>query len=104
MSVAVCAILGGAQGWTEVALWGTLKLAWLRRFMPLTNGMPSHDTFAHVFRLLDARHFELAFRGWISAIVGAAQGLIAIEGKCVRGSHDGQTRAIHLVLTRPTWA
>jgi predicted transposase YbfD/YdcC len=100
--VAVCAILGGAQSWTEVALWGTLKLAWLRRFVPLTNGMPSHDTFARVFRLLDARHFELAFRGWISAIVGAAQGRIAIDGKCVRGSHDGETRAIHLVSAYAT--
>jgi hypothetical protein len=73
--VAVCAILSGAQSWTEIALWGTLKLAWLRRFIPLTNGIPSHDTFARVFRLLDAKHFEIAFRGWISGIVGAAQSI-----------------------------
>jgi predicted transposase YbfD/YdcC len=100
--VAVCAILSGAQSWTEIALWGTLKLAWLRRFMPLTNGIASHDTFARVFRLLDAKHFEFAFRGWINGIVGVAQGQIAIDGKCVRGSHDGEARAIHLVSAYAT--
>jgi hypothetical protein len=70
--------------------------------MPLANGIPSHDTFARVFRLLDARHFEFAFRGWISGIVGAAQGQIAIDGKCGRGSHDGEARAIHLVSAYAT--
>jgi hypothetical protein len=50
--VAVCGIPAGAQSWTEIALWGTLKLAWLRRFVPLANGMPSHDTFARVRKSL----------------------------------------------------
>ena len=100
--VAICAILAGAQSWTEVALWGTFKLAWLRRFTPLANGIPSHDTFARVFRLLDAKHFELTFRSWISGIVGAVESHIAIDGKCVRGSHDGEARAIHLVSAYAT--
>jgi hypothetical protein len=81
--VAVCGILAGAQSWTEIALWGTLKLAWLRRFVPLANGMPSHDTFARVLRLLDAKHFELAFRGWIGDIIGTGQGHIAPVVKTV---------------------
>ncbi|WP_206956008.1 ISAs1 family transposase [Trinickia acidisoli] len=74
-----------------------MRLNWLRRFLPLENGIASHDTFGRVFRLLDPKRFELAFRSWISHVVGAAQEHIAIDGKCVRGSHNGEKRAIHLV-------
>jgi hypothetical protein len=95
--VAVCAIVCGAHSFTDIAMWGELHLDWLRRFLPLENGVPSHDTFGRVFRLLDAKRFEQAFRGWIRSAVGAAQEHIAIDGKCVRGSHDGEQRAIHLV-------
>ena len=100
--VAICAILAGAQCWTEVAMWGTLKQPWLRRFLRLESGIPSHDTFGRVFRLLDAKRFEAVFRGWIGGVVGAVQGHIAIDGKCVRGSHDGDARAIHLVSAYAT--
>lgn len=100
--VAVCAILCGAQSVTDIAEWGEMRLNWLRRFLPLENGIASHDTFGRVFRLLDSRRFELAFRGWISHVVGAAQEHIAIDGKCVRGSHNGEKRAIHLVSAYAT--
>jgi predicted transposase YbfD/YdcC len=100
--VAVCAIVCGAHSFTDIAMWGELHLDWLRRFLPLENGVPSHDTFGRVFRLLDAKRFEQAFRGWIGGIVGAAQEHIAIDGKCVRGSHAGEQRPIHLVSAYAT--
>ncbi len=95
--VAICGILSGAESWTEIELWGQLKLAWLRRYLRLENGIASHDTFGRVFRLLDSRQFEAAFRGWVKGVIGAVRGGIAVDGKTVRGSHDGERRAIHMV-------
>jgi len=101
--VAVCAIIAGAQSFTDMAMFAQLRLQWLRRYLLLENGAPSHDTFGRVFRLLDAKRFELAFRGWIGSVVGAAQlEHIAIDGKCVRGSRDGERSPVHLVSAYAT--
>jgi hypothetical protein len=101
--VAVCAIIAGAQSFTDMAMFAQLRLVWLRRYLVLENGAPSHDTFGRVFRLLDAKRFELAFRGWIGSVVGAAQlEHIAIDGKCVRGSRDGERSPVHLVSAYAT--
>ena len=51
--VTICAVLSGADGWTEVELFGEMKLEWLRQFVPLVNGVPSHDTFGRVFARLN---------------------------------------------------
>lgn len=96
--VAICAVLGGAQGWTSVAEWGVLKLDWLRQYLPFTNGVASHDTFGRVFRLLSAHQFEACFLRWMRDICPNLEGQhLAIDGKCVRGSHDGGKGPIHLV-------
>ena len=60
LAVAVCAVLCGADDFVDIALWGRSKLAWLRRFLTLEAGIPSHDTFARVFGLLDAEAFEVS--------------------------------------------
>lgn len=95
--IAICAILAGAEHCVDIALWGQMKESWLKRFLKLENGVPSHDTFSRVFRLLHPKRFENVFRGWVAGIIGAATGNVAIDGKTVRGSHDDEQKAIHMV-------
>jgi hypothetical protein len=69
----------------------------LRKFLALTNGVPSEKTFLRVFRVLDPKQFESAFRRWVGSVVGALSGNIAVDGKTVRGSGGGGETAIHMV-------
>ena len=59
MVIAVTAFICGADGWTEVEDFGESKQSWFARFLELPNGIPSHDTFSRVFRLLNPVHFEM---------------------------------------------
>jgi len=87
--IAVCAIICGADDWVEIANWGEEKLAWLRQFMPLEKGIPSHDTFGRVFGQLNAEQFQAAFLRWVQAAFEVSEGqVVAIDGKQVRRSHD----------------
>lgn len=99
MAIAICAAIAGADSWTEIADFGHAKQDWLRTFLKLPNGIPSHDTFGRVFSLLDPDQFEEAFREWVKAIQGRVRGLVAIDGKTARRSHDHGTgkKAIHVV-------
>jgi predicted transposase YbfD/YdcC len=95
---AICAVISGAESWTSVVEWGEMKLDWLRQHLPFINGIASHNTFGRVFSLLDAQQFETCFIRWIGGLCPSLEGHhIAIDGKCVRGSHDGKQSAIHLV-------
>lgn len=95
---AICAVISGAESWTSVVEWSEMKLDWLRQHRPFANGIASHDTFGRVFSLLDAKRFEACFVRWMSTLCPSLDGQhIAIDGKCVRGSHDGSRSAIHLV-------
>jgi predicted transposase YbfD/YdcC len=85
--IAMCAILCGADDWVEVELFGNAKLAWLKTFLELPNGIPSHDTFGRVFARLDAEQFQQCFLTWIQAVSEVTRGqVIAIDGKVLRGS------------------
>lgn len=87
--IAVMAVICGADGWTEVALFGKSKRKWLATFLELPDGIPSHDTFDRVFSLLDPDAFERCFMAWMSALVELAGGkLIAIDGKSIRRSFE----------------
>jgi predicted transposase YbfD/YdcC len=99
IAIAVCAVIGGADGWADVAVFGRCKEAWFRTFLELPNGIPSHDTFGRVFSLLDPVAFQEAFQAWVRAIQQNIQGVVAIDGKTVRRSHDRSNgkQAIHLV-------
>ena len=98
LAVALCATIAGADNWVEVAEFGEQHHDWFSRFVPLPCGMASHDTFARVFRLLDAQQLEQACQQWLKQLAGQVQGTVAIDGKSVRGSKKGDTpRALHLV-------
>ena len=100
ITIAICAVMCGADTWVDVELYGTRKEAWLRSFLALPHGIPSHDTFGRVFAALDPVAFETAFLGWVQDLATTTNGeLIAIDGKTLRRSHDRANghAALHLV-------
>ena len=100
LTIAICAVICGAQTWVDIARFGKAKEVWLRTFLELPNGIPSHDTFGRVFAALDANAFEQALRAWIADLAGSSEGkLIAIDGKTIRRSLDRASgkAAIHMV-------
>jgi hypothetical protein len=87
--IAVCAVIACAESWDDIALYGRSKLAWLRTFLDLPNGIPSHDTFRRVFMLIDPDAFERGIAAWVGSLVdGFAREVIAIDGKTLRRSFD----------------
>jgi DDE_Tnp_1-associated len=66
--VALCAVICGADGWTEVEVFGRSKLPWFKTFLDLPGGISSHDTFGRVFARLDPDAFERCFVAWTSAV------------------------------------
>jgi hypothetical protein len=98
--ITLCAVLCGANSWAEVELYGRSKEQWLRQFVPLANGIPSHDTFGRVFSRLDPTQLEQCFVNWMRALAQISEGrLIAIDGKTLRRSFDKADNrlAIHMV-------
>src|SRR5436305_11747272 len=105
--IAVCAVLGEAETFEDIALYGRCKEAWLRGFLALPNGIPSHDTFRRVFTLIDPEAFERCFLGWVRAVFrpeDAAPRQVAIDGKTVRRSFDRKRgrSPLHLVSAYAT--
>src|SRR6218665_1809693 len=95
---AICGVISGAESWTSVVQWSQMKLDWLRHYLPYAHGIASHDTFGRVFSLLDASQFEHCFMRWIGGLCPSLEGqYVAIDGKCLRGSHDGAPNPIHFV-------
>ena len=100
ITIAVCAVICGADGWVEVEEFGKAKEQWFRTFLILPHGIPSHDTFGRVFALMDPHQFQSGFISWIEAVSALTQGqVVAIDGKRLRRSHDGRLgkAAIHMV-------
>ncbi len=98
IAIAICAVIGNANSWKGIALWGRTHHVWLKRFLALPNGIPSHDTFERVFQRLDGQVFQVCLREWLLALSGALKiSHIAIDGKTLRGSRQGSFGALHLV-------
>lgn len=100
VTIALCAVLCGADDWVAVETFGRAKAAWLRTFLALPSGIPAHDTFGRVFARLDPGEFQRCFLAWVRAVVPDTAGqVVALDGKTLRRSHDranGQA-ALHMV-------
>jgi len=98
--IAICAVICGADNWVEIAAFGRAKQDWLRNFLDLPCGIPSHDTFERVFALLDPQEFERHFLEWVRRVAQVVKGqVIAVDGKALRRSQDlaAGHEAIHMV-------
>jgi len=98
--VAICAAICGANGWADVERFGKAKIEWLRQFVSLKNGIPSHDTFGRVFAMLDPAEFYTCMHNWLRNFRLSLKGQhVAIDGKTLRGSHDRKKgfSALHMV-------
>ena len=97
--LAMCGVICGAEGWVEIEECGRAKEAWFTELLNLPNGIPSHDTFGRVFAHLDPNQFEASFFQWVQGISTTVQGVIAIDGKTLRRSHDHAAgkKALHVV-------
>ena len=85
--IAVCATIAGAESWEDMALYGRSKEAWLHSFLPLSGGIPSHDTFRRVFMLIDPDAFARCFTAWAASMGPAPdREVVAIDGKSLRRS------------------
>ena len=96
----ICAVVADAEGWEDIEAYGRAKLEFLKSFLALPNGIPSHDTIERVFQRLKPAEFERCFRSWTQALAEEL-GLkhIAIDGKTLRRSfdHAAGKSALHLV-------
>ena len=97
--IAICTLLTGGEDCTDMAEFAETKLDFLRGFLRLEHGAPSHDTFSRLFRLLDPEQFRACFQTFMTRFAEACQGVVAIDRKVLRRSLDtasGQS-ALHMV-------
>ncbi|GAC1679849.1 MAG: ISAs1-like element ISEc26 family transposase [Steroidobacteraceae bacterium] len=89
LTIAVCAIICGADSFVEMEEFGKAKQEWLATFLDLPSGIPSHDTFNRLFVALDPEAFSCCFLAWVQATAAQTEGaVIAVDGKIARRSHD----------------
>jgi hypothetical protein len=94
----LCGVICGMDDWEAVEEWGKARLDWLRQFLPLENGIPSHDTLGRAFAVLDAKQFEARFVRWMSALCPSLEGKsVAIDGKTARRSYESDQASLHMV-------
>jgi predicted transposase YbfD/YdcC len=93
-------VIAGAETWTDIETFGESKVEWLKEFLKLEHGIPSHDTFGDVFSALDSEAFERSFIRWVEGVFRVTKGqVVSIDGKTARRSHDKAIGkdAIHMV-------
>lgn len=97
--ISLCAVICGAESWNEIEDYGNAKKDWLKKFLHLPNGIPSHDTFNRVISMLDPKELNDSFVAWTKSIAELTDGeVVAIDGKCMRGSSDeGTGTYTHLI-------
>jgi hypothetical protein len=89
LTIALFAVICGAEDWVSVATYGQAKLDWLKTFLDLPDGIPSHDTFGRIFAKMDPDALEGCFRSWVGSMVSLSGGqLVAIDGKSLRHSFE----------------
>jgi predicted transposase YbfD/YdcC len=98
--ITICAVICGAESWVDIENYGLAKQEWLREFLVLPNGIPSHDTFERVFARLRPETLQQCFLSWVQAMFEWQDGqLVRVDGKTLRGSyeHSGKRGMIHRV-------
>lgn len=89
ITIAICAVICGADTWVARETYGRAKYEWLKNLLELPNGIPSHDTVARVFARLKPEQFQQCFLNWIKSVSSIIQGeVVAIDGKTLRHSYD----------------
>ena len=102
--LAVAAMLAGANDFVAMEKFGHAKGDWLKQYLELANGIPSHDTIGRVFALLDSEHFIRCFLGWVQAVHQVTDGeVVAVDGKTVRASLD-RAKGRHPLHVVSAWA
>jgi predicted transposase YbfD/YdcC len=96
--IAICAVIGNADSWRAIALWGRTHQTWLKRFLALPNGIPCHDTYRRLFQRIDGAVFQSCLRQWLLEVSGVLKvPHIAIDGKTLRSSGSATLRPLHVV-------
>jgi predicted transposase YbfD/YdcC len=96
--ITILAMICGAETWIDIVLYGQEKKDWLKTFLVLPSGIPSHDTFGRVFSILDPDAFQTCFFAWVKTVHLKTKGkVVAIDGKSVRRSHAKDTKPLHLI-------
>ncbi|MEG4442829.1 ISAs1 family transposase [Microcoleus sp. AT9_B5] len=97
--------MSGADGWVAIEAYGSAKYEWLKSFLELPNGIPSHDTFSRVFARIELQQFQECFLSWVNSIVKEFKlEAIAIDGKTMKQSYDrnNQQKPLHIVTAWPS--
>ena len=100
MVIAVCGAICGADNWVHIAEFGRSKYDWLKTFLELPNGIPSHDTFGRVFARISPEHFQDCFSAWVQSLLPKLEEeIVPIDGKTLRHSYDRTSgkKAVHMV-------
>ncbi len=97
--ITIAAVICGAETWNDVENYGKSKKSWLKQFLKLPNGIPTHDTFNRVFSAIDPKQLESCFLSWIKAVSELTEGeVVSIDGKTIRGSRNkGAKTVVHMV-------
>jgi predicted transposase YbfD/YdcC len=97
--ITIAAVICKAETWKDIASYGKEKMLWLKRFLHLTNGIPSHDTFNRFFSLLDPKRLGECFMEWVKSVVQLTQGeVVSIDGKTLKGTITrGSNSFAHMV-------
>lgn len=98
--LSLCAIVCGADSFVAIEYFGKVREKWLKTFLDLPNGIPSHDTIGRIFAMLDPKVLEEGFRRWVAAVAPLTKGeVVAIDGKTLRRSFQNADRTafVHMV-------
>ena len=104
ITITLCAVIAGAETWSDIELFGQCKYDWFKSFLELPNGIPSHDTFNRVFTRLDPKQLEKCFEDWVKSIKNLLSSeQIAIDGKTLRHSYDNNSEQKPIIMVS-AWA
>ena len=99
VAITISAVICGAEDWQSISVFAKSKEPWLRTFLSLPNGIPSHDTFNRLFSLISPTKFQNIFSQWVKDVSNIIPGVVAVDGKTLRRTHDHKSNksAIHMV-------